>query len=96
MSEVSEKRYGHSEDRQAEETRPTAGAMPRWVWLAVIVLAALSTLGVGVAWNATTQAKRAEEALANESGHDKLVGQDVQAFDERLTQAEKTNTQLQN
>jgi peptidoglycan hydrolase CwlO-like protein len=70
--------------------------MPLWVWLAVIVLAALSTLGVGVAWNATTQAKRAEEALANESGHDKLVGQDVQAFDERLTQAEKTNTQLQN
>jgi peptidoglycan hydrolase CwlO-like protein len=70
--------------------------MPRWVWLAVIVLAAVSTLGVGVAWNATTQAKRAEEALANESGHDKLVGQDVQAFDERLTQAEKTNTQLQN
>jgi hypothetical protein len=96
MSEASEKRYGHSEDRQAEGARPTAGAMPLWVWLAVIVLAALSTLGVGVAWNATTQAKRAEEALANESGHDKLVGQDVQAFDERLTQAEKTNTQLQN
>jgi hypothetical protein len=96
MSEASEKRYGHSEDMQAEGARLTAGAMPRWVWLAVIVLAALSTLGVGVAWNATTQAKRAEEALASESGHDKLVGQDVQAFDERLTQAEKTNTQLQN
>ncbi len=71
MSEASEKRYGHSEDMQAEGARLTAGAMPRWVWLAVIVLAALSTLGVGVAWNATTQAKRAEEALANESGHDK-------------------------
>src|SRR5579864_2755012 len=96
MSEASEKRYGHSEDMRAEETRLTTGAISRWVWLAVIVLAAVSTLGVGVAWNATTQAKRAEETLANESGHDKLVGQDVQGLDERLTQAEKTNTQLQN
>ena len=96
MSEASERRYGHSQDMQAGETRLTVGAMPRWVWLAVIVVAAVSTLGVGVAWNATTHAKRAEEALANESGHDKLVGQDVQALDERLTQAEKTNTQLQN
>ena len=96
MNEASERRYGHREDMQAEGTRLTAGAMSRWVWLAVIVLAAVSTLGVGVAWNATTQAKRAEEALANENGHDKLVGQDVQTLDERLTQAEKTNTKLQN
>jgi hypothetical protein len=96
MSEASEKRYGHSEDMQAEETRLTAGATPRWVWLAVIVLAVVSTLGVGVAWNATTQAKRAEAALANESRHDNLVGQDVQTLDERLTQAERTNTQLKN
>jgi hypothetical protein len=96
MSEASETRYGHSEHMQAEETRLTAGAMPRWVWLAGIVLAAVSTLGVGVAWNATKQAKRAEGALANESRHDNLVGQDVQALDERLTQAERTNTQLKN
>jgi hypothetical protein len=96
MNEASERRYGHSEKMQSGETRLMLGTTPRWVSLGVIVLAAVSTLGVGVAWNATTQAKRAEDALANESGHDKLVGQDVQAFDERLTQAEKTNTQLQN
>jgi hypothetical protein len=96
MSEVSDKRYGHSENMQAEETRLTAGAIPRWVLLAVIVLAVVSMLGVGVAWNATTQVKKAEEALANESGHDKAVGQDMQTLDGRLTQAERTNTQLQN
>jgi type II secretory pathway pseudopilin PulG len=96
MSEVSDKRYGHSEGMQAEETRLTAGAIPRWVLLAVIVLAVVSMLGVGVAWNATTQVKKAEEALANESGHDKAVGQDMQTLDGRLTQAERTNTQLQN
>jgi len=96
MSEASEKRYGHSEDMQAEDPPLTAGAMPRWVWFAVIVLAVVSTLGVGVAWNASKQAKRVEAALANESGHDKLVGQDVRALDERLMQAERTNTQLKN
>jgi len=53
-------------------------------------------LGVGVGWNATTQAKRAEQALTSQSGQNKLVGQDLQALNQRLTQAEEVNTQVQN
>ncbi len=96
MSEASERQYGQSADMQAEEIRLMATTTPRWVWLAVIVLAAVSLLGLGVAWNATKQAKRTEAALANEGGHNEIVGRDMQALEDRLTEAEKANTQLRN
>jgi len=81
-----------SEDARAE-LEPT----PRWAWLAAIVLAAVSVLGLAVVWNATTQAKKiTEQALATQMGQTKLVGQDLQALNSRLTQAEEVNTQLQN
>jgi uncharacterized coiled-coil protein SlyX len=96
MSEASEKQYNGQEDMQAKESHIEGDGTPRWVWLAVIVLAAVSVLGVGVGWNATTQAKRAEQALASQTGQNKLVGQDLQALNQRLTQAEEVNTQLQN
>jgi len=96
MSEAFEKEFNGREDMQAQESHSEAEGAPRWVWLAVIVLAAVSVLGLGVAWNATTQAKRAEQALARQTGQNKLVGQDLQALNQRLTQTEEVNTQLQN
>ena len=96
MSEASEEQYNGREDMQAEESRIEGDGTPRWVWLAVIVLTAVSVLGVGVGWNATTQAKRAEQALASQTGQNRLVGQDLQALNQRLTQTEEVNTQLQN
>jgi hypothetical protein len=96
MSEASEKLYSHREETPAEEFRIGGDGTPRWVWLAVIVLAAVSVLGVGVGWNATIQAERAEQALAGQSGQNKLVGHDLQALNERLTHTEEINTQLQN
>jgi len=95
MSESSEKDYS-SRDMRAEESHMEREGAPRWVWFAVIVLAAVSVLGLAVGWNATTQAKRAEQALTSQSGQNKLVGQDLQALNQRLTQAEEINTQLQN
>jgi uncharacterized coiled-coil protein SlyX len=99
MSEASEKQYNDREDMQAEESRIErieGDGTPRWVWLAVIVLAVVSVLGLTVGYNATTQAKRAEQALASQTGQNKLVGQDLQALNQRLTQTEEVNTQLQN
>src|SRR5260370_15289752 len=84
---------------RAEESRVQrveAGGTPGWVGLAVIVLAAVSALGVGVGWNATNQAKSAEQALVSQRGQNKLVGQDLQALNQRLTQSEEVNSQLQN
>jgi len=96
MSEANEKQFNSREDMQAEEPRSEREGAPRWVWLAVVVLATVSVLGLAVGWNATTQAKRAEQALATQTGQNKLVGQDLQALNQRLTQAEEINTQLQN
>jgi chromosome segregation ATPase len=62
----------------------------------VIVLAAVSILGLGVGWNATTQARKTEQALMGQNGQNKLLGQDLDALNHRLTQAEDVNTQLQN
>jgi uncharacterized coiled-coil protein SlyX len=95
MSEFSESQYNGREDMQAEESRTERGT-PRWVWLSVIVLAAVSVLGVGVGWNATKQARRAEQALARQTGQNTLVGRDLQALNQRLTQTEEVNSQLQN
>jgi len=96
MSESTEKRFDNSEDIHPEESRKEGNGAPRWVWLAVIALAAASAVGLGVGWNATTQAQKAEQALATQTGQNKLVGQDLQALNQRLTQAEEINTQLQN
>ncbi len=84
MSEASEREFNGREDMQAEESRIEGDGTPRWVRLAAIVLAAVSVLGLGVAWNATTQAKRAEQALARQTGQNKLVGQDLQALNSQL------------
>jgi uncharacterized coiled-coil protein SlyX len=96
MSESTERPFDGREDVQTEESRTEQNGAPRWVWFAVIVLAAVSVLGLGVGWNATTQARKAEQVLATQTGQNKLVGQDLQSLNQRLTQAEEINTQLQN
>lgn len=96
MNEASVNQYNGGEHMQSEASQMETDGTPRWVWLAVIVLAVVSVLGVGVGWNATRQAKRAEQALAGQSGQNRLVGQDLQALNQRLTQTEEINTQLQN
>jgi len=42
---------------------------PRWMGLAVVGLAVLSLVGVGMAWNANSQAHSAEQALPLKLGH---------------------------
>ncbi len=59
-------------------------------------LAAVSILGLGVGWNATTQARRAEQTLAGQNGQSKQLGQNLDLLNQRLTQAEDINAQLQN
>jgi hypothetical protein len=95
MSEATEKDYS-SQYMQPEESHDGRQGVPRWVWFAVVVLAAVSVLGLAVGWNATTQAKRAEQALTSQTSQNKLVGEDLQALNQRLTQTEEVNTQLQN
>jgi hypothetical protein len=96
MNEASDNQYNSRENMQTEAAHIERDGTPRWLWLSVIGLAAVSVLGVGVAWNATTQAQKAEKDLATQTGQTKLVGQDLQALNQRLTQTEEINSQLQN
>lgn len=66
---------------------------PRWVGFAVVILAAIAVIGLGVAWNATNHAKNAEAALAVQG---KTIQQASDSLDQRLTQAEQSNADLHN
>ena len=49
-----------SEER--ENFQSTTEGSPRWMGLAMVGLAVLSLIGVGLAWNATSHARAAEQA----------------------------------
>jgi chromosome segregation ATPase len=65
---------------------------PRWMGLAVVGLAIISLIGVGMAWNATSHARDAQQALAAQS---KTFQQNQDGITQRLAQAEQTNAQMQ-
>jgi chromosome segregation ATPase len=70
----------------------TSEGTPRWMGIAVVGLAILSLVGVGMAWNAGGHARDAEQALAaqaktNQAAEDSLT--------QRMAQAERTNQELQ-
>ena len=60
--------------------------------IAVVALAILSLVGVGLAWNAGNHAHDAEQALATQS---KTIQQNQDGITQRLAQAEQTNAQMQ-
>jgi hypothetical protein len=77
---------------QQENFQSTTEGAPRWMGLAVIGLAVLSLVGVGMAWNATNHARSAEQALAAQT---KTLQQNQDTTTQRLAQAEQTNAQMQ-
>jgi hypothetical protein len=79
-----------SEER--ENYQATTEGAPRWMGLAVVALAVLSLVGVGMAWNATSHARSAEEALAAQS---KTFQTSQDGITQRVTQAEQANSQMQ-
>jgi hypothetical protein len=67
----------------------TTAITPRWVGLAVIVLGAVSLVGVGVGWSALNQAKNVGQTA------EISLKQSNDALSQRLAKAEDTNQQLQ-
>ncbi len=78
-------------DEQANYQGTTEGS-PRWMGIAVVGLAILSLVGVGLAWNAGGHAHDAEQALAAQS---KTFQASADALTQRMAQAEHTNAELQ-
>jgi small-conductance mechanosensitive channel len=80
-----------------EETNyhvPTEGS-PRWMGIAVVGLAILSLVGVGLAWNAGGHARETEQALAAQSKTFQQTQQTQDAITQRMAQAEHANAELQ-
>jgi chromosome segregation ATPase len=80
-----------SEER--DNVQPVMEGSPRWMGLAMVGLAVLSLIGVGLAWNATSHARDAEQALSTQS---KTFQHSEDGISQRLAQAEQTNAQMQN
>ena len=78
-------------DEQANYHETTEGS-PRWMGMAVVGLAILSLVGVGLAWNAGGHARDAEQALTTQT---KTLQQSQDAMTQRIAQAERTNAELQ-
>ena len=75
--------------------QPATEGAPRWMGLAVVALGVLSLVGVGMAWNATSHSRDAEQALAAQSAQSKTFQQNQDQLTQRLAQAEQTNAQMQ-
>jgi hypothetical protein len=78
-------------DEQANYQGTSEGS-PRWMGMAVVGLAILSLVGVGLAWNAGGHARDAEQALATQT---KTFQQSQDGISTRMAQAERTNAELQ-
>jgi small-conductance mechanosensitive channel len=78
-----------------DNMQPATEGAPRWMGLAVVGLAVLSLVGVGMAWNATSHARDAEQALATQTAQTKTFQQNQEQITQRLAQAEQTNAQMQ-
>lgn len=82
-----------SEEREQSASAPTA--TPRWVGIAVILLAAISIGALGVGWNAVN---RAEEGKVNSQGlvaQVEKLNQTVDLLNKRLAKTEEVNTNLE-
>jgi hypothetical protein len=65
---------------------------PRWVGIAVVVLAIVTLVSLGVGWNATTQARDAQQNLLQQSQSFKAT---EDGLAQRLSQTEAANAQEQ-
>jgi chromosome segregation ATPase len=79
-------------DEQANYQQGMSEGSPRWMGMAVVGLAILSIVGVGMAWNAGGHARDAEQAL-NAQAKNYQTTQD--AMSQRMAQSERTNAELQ-
>src|ERR1700732_4503427 len=82
-------------NEERDEYQPEIESAPRWMGLAVAALAVLSLVGIGMAWNATTHARDAEQAMAAQTAQSKTFQQNQEQITQRLSQAEQSNAQMQ-
>jgi hypothetical protein len=83
-----------TEDREFGNTE-SAGS-PRWILVAVVILAALSLVAFGVGYSASSRASNIEQRIpADLRGEVKALQQSVEILSQRLKQAEEISAQSQ-
>ncbi len=70
-------------------------AAPRWIGIAVVALAIISLVGLGVGWSASNRAKTLEQNLVRPDSAVHQFKQSDDVLGQRLAKAEDTNAQLQ-
>jgi chromosome segregation ATPase len=83
-----------TEERNNEVIVQEAAA-PRWMGIAVVTLAAVSLVSLGIGWSASNRSKALEQSLSSQN---QQLGQFKQGDDvlgQRLAKAEDANAQLQ-
>lgn len=70
-------------------------AAPRWMGIAVVALAVVSLVGLGVGWSASNRSKTLEQTLASQNQQFAQFKQGDDVLGQRLAKAEDSNAQLQ-
>ncbi len=81
----------YEENPETNEVKEGTGT-PRWLGIAVVALAAVSLLALGVGWSAANNARQAQAASDNDA---KVLRQNLDSVSQRLSQSEANNAQLQ-
>jgi hypothetical protein len=81
----------YEENSETHEVKEGSGT-PRWLGIAVVTLAAVSLLALGVGWSAANHAREAQQASQNDA---QTLRQNLDTVSQRLSQSEANNTQLQ-
>jgi len=70
-------------------------AAPRWMGIAVVALAVVSLVGLGVGWSASNRSKALEQSLSSQNQQLSQFKQGDDVLGQRLAKAEDANAQLQ-
>jgi chromosome segregation ATPase len=70
-------------------------AAPRWMGIAVVALAVVSLVGLGVGWSASNRSKALEQTLSSQNQQLNQFKQGDDVLGQRLAKAEDANAQLQ-
>lgn len=82
-------------DERNNEVIMQEAAAPRWMGIAVVALAVVSLVGLGVGWSASNRSKALEQTLASQNHQLSQFKQGDDVLGQRLAKAEDANAQLQ-
>ncbi|MHB8526460.1 MAG: hypothetical protein ACYC92_07630 [Candidatus Acidiferrales bacterium] len=77
---------------ERDQVTPQEAATPRWVGIAVVVLAVIALAALGIGWSAENASKSNQQALTSQVQADK---QAQTVLEQRLQQAAETQAQVQ-